>query len=298
MRLFILFVAFFIIAFTSISAQKDTSLEQNFIYEIETKDGNKVIGEVTDMNDETITIDVKSMGLVNINKSEIIAFKKRDLLLELDEDGIAIDYHNSTYNVISPTAYTLKKGQAYYQNIYLFFNSVTFGLSDRFQLTGGLEVSSILFAQEFPLIYIAPKYNIPIERNKVNLSIGASIITIPYTDQFSIVGLTNTFLTVGPRNNNITIGTGLGFSLDDGFSGEVIPLFLSGMTRVARKISLISDNSLFLIDGDIEGILSAGLRYHFNDYGSSFNFALYRPTADIGIIALPFASVTIAFGKK
>ena len=73
------------------------------------------------------------------------------------------------------------------------------------------------------------------------------------------------------------------------------------MQRISRKVSFISENWVFIEDdfGNTSGVISAGLRFHFDDNGGAFNVILFRPLIDdgVGIIAIPTASATITLGK-
>ncbi len=294
--LFSLFLCF--LSFV-ISAQV-IGLQKNKIYEIQTKDGNTLIGLITQMQDNEITIDVNSLGEIKLLRSAIASFEEQKNDVELDKNGNIFDDHNSTYNIFAPTAHNLKKGQMYYKNSYLFFNSFSYGITDNFQVSAGFEIFSLLIPDTgtLPLMNVTTKFSIPTKNEKLKFGAGVSFFGIP-NETSTIVGLTNVNATYGDRNNNFTVGTGLGFTFEGESSSEVFPLFIGGMKRLSQKISLTTDNIVFFVDGETLGLLSLGLRYHFKDNGSAFNFALYRPTDfEIGIIALPFVSVTIAIGKK
>lgn len=222
---------------------------------------------------------------------------------EVEEVGIAIDSTigadilNSTRYFVSPSGYGLKKGQKYYENIWIFWNSVTFGISDNFSITAGTELISVLFSENFPLIYANGKFSIPFKNNKGAFGINATYLTIP-SDNFNSFAFLTGSLTLGDRNNNFTLGAGAGFDVGDGINDEVVPFTLSYMGRLSKKFSIVTENWLIVENDfdDVESIVSAGFRYHFNERGSALNVALVRPlNAGFDFIAIPFVSASVGF---
>ena len=119
-------------------------------------------------------------------------------------------------------------------------------------------------------------------------------------DDFNGFGVLQGAVTFGDRNNNLTLGTGIGFSFDGGFEESVLPFYFSFMTRVGPKLSLVSDNFVITYDNfdDALGVLSLSLRLHLKTPGSALNLGLWRPTEDTdNLLAFPFVSATIPLGK-
>jgi len=128
---------------------------------------------------------------------------------------IPLDYYNSTHLFLAPTGFGLKKGQSYYQNILLFGNSYSHGISDVFSITVGGEIASLLFSSRIPILYIAPKFSFEVS-NSVSTSVGAIFFTSPQED-FTGVGLAYGALSFGYRNNNLSLGAAFVFSSGNGF---------------------------------------------------------------------------------
>lgn len=261
--------------------------------EILTKDGNRFVGTVTGYTPETISIESSSLGEIVLQRSDVSEVTSVDGAIKTGDGLIKPDIYNSTSYLLSPSGYTLKKGQSYYQNVYLFFNSYTHGFSDNFSLSGGLELLTPLFNEDLPGIFISPKYSIPFKNEKGAFSVGATSLFV-FIDDPLAVGVVQGAVTFGGRNDNFTIGTGFGFTSENGFSdlGGTIPINFSGMKRIGKSLSLVTDNFLFLFDGGSFGVLSASLRVHLGS--AAANFGLYRTTEDQGgVFAIPFVSVTI-----
>ncbi len=287
------FTVFVLFIIGSYSIQAQDILKEGEEIELITKDGNRFIGTVTAFTDEIISIESSSIGNITLQRSDVEKVSLVDSDFNVGEGNIAPDIYNSTTYLVSPSGYTLKKGQSFYQNIYLFFNSYTYGFSDNFSLSGGLELLTPLVGEGFPGFFISPKYSIPFKNGKGAFSVGATSLFI-FVDDPTVVGVAQGAVTFGGRNDNFTIGTGLGFTSEDGFSdfGGTIPINLSGMTRIGKSLSFVSDNFLFLFDGGSFGVLSAALRVHLGS--AAANFGIFRSTEDQGgIFGIPFVSVTI-----
>jgi len=264
-------------------------------------DGSVVYGFLSARTDDQVSVSSVSLGELIIPISEIQAISYVDVKnIQTDKNGFLIDYHNSTHNLFFPTGYNLRKGQSYYENVYVFLNSFSYGVTDNLTLTASFEIASILFAQDVPLMFVSAKFGLPFAKEKAAFGISASYVFIPNNDGDNFAFLTGSF-TGGTRNNNVTLGLGIGFNVRNGINDEVIPLSLSTMQRFSKKISFVSENWLFVEDdfGNTSGIISAGLRFHFKDNRGAFNAALYRPLQDdpIEFLAIPFVSATIAIGR-
>jgi hypothetical protein len=285
--------------FTSLALiAQDYNFQREDIVKLALKDGSIIIGNYKMASDSSIIVHSTLLGQLIIPKHSI---SHTTLLhpfeLEIDSLGYPIDFHNSTHYIVSPTAYGLKKGQSYYENIAIFWNSYAVGLTENFSIAIGGEIISVLFTQNFPIVFFSPKLSFPFKNNKGAFALTATIFTTPESD-FKTFAFVSADLTLGSRNNNFTLGGGIGWNTEGGFKDEVVPLTLSGMKRISQKISLISEN-WFIVENDfddITSIVSAGLRIHFNKPGSAFNVGLWRllGTDLADVIAFPYVSAVIA----
>ena len=264
---------------------------------VETKDGSTIYGFFVESNASFIVVRSTSLDIVTIPIGQIRRIKYVNVMSEADSNGFAIDYHNSTRYLLSPSGYSLKKGQAYYENVWIFWNSFAYGVSDNVTLSASTELVSILFGKQFPLIFLNAKYSIPFINDTGAFGINLSYLTLPQDDFSSYTFLTGS-LTLGSRNRNLTVGIGGGFRIENGFRDEVIPLTVSYMGRMSRKLSFITENWFILQDdlSNFSGAISAGVRIHFKNPGSALNITLARPLDDsFDFIAFPFVSATVGF---
>ena len=92
----------------------------------------------------------------------------------------------------------------------------------------------------------------------------------------------------------MSIGAGFGFTTES-FNEEVIPITISGVKRLSKKVALVTDNFIIINNSTEEfSVLSAGVRLYITDKGAAVNLALWRPLEDIGdLVAFPFASFSL-----
>ena len=289
---------------TSVTAQfeiptGETQESQAVIVKL--NDGSVVYGYVAARTDDQVTITSVSLGEITVPITEISSIDYVDVKnLITDINGRFIDFHNSTHHFFFPSGYSLRKGQSYYENVFIFYNSYTYGVTDNFSITAGAEVASVLFSSSVPLIFVSAKFSVPFKNDKAAFALNGTYIRIPFGTDEGFAILTGS-LTLGSRNNNFTLGVGLGFNTETGINDEVIPVSFSTLQRISDKLSFVSENYIFIEDdfGNTSGLLSAGLRIHFKDNGGAFNVGLVRPLIDgsFGFIAAPFVSATISIGK-
>jgi len=277
-----------LIGMFSSSLQAQDGIKAGDKLEVITNDGNRLAGTVTEFTNSTITLDTSTLGEITIQRSEVSKVSLLDSAFGYESEEANI--YNSTLYFVNPSGYTLKRGQSFYQNVGFFFNSYTYGFTDNFSLTGGVELISPLFIQNFPGVFISPRYSIPFADGNGAFSIGGTSLIYLSEGPF-VVGVVQGSVTLGSRSDNFTFGTGIGFATDGGFS-STIPLNFSGMTRISKSLSLVTDNFLLFIGGDAFGLLSGGLRIHLGK--AALNLGLWRSTEDQGVsLAFPFVSATV-----
>lgn len=290
----------FLIVATSLQAQEQ---KKNLIdiVEILTKDGNTIIGKIIQADQEKVVLETETLGTITLQKSNIesIASKGAGTSVSKEvEQSINDHTQDATRYYVNSSGFTLKEGEKHYENIGVFFSSFAFGLTDEVTLTVGGEIASLLFGQEFPILYIAPKVGI-VQSEKLNISLAATYFDSP-GNYFDGVLAVQTAFTVGSRRDNITIGPGVGLSLRNfDFDRDiVVPVSLAFTKSISKSVSLVSDNTFLVYESDSFGVFSMGVRIHFKN-GGALNASLWRTSEDWDeIIALPFISAIIPFGSS
>ncbi len=217
---------------------------------------------------------------------------------------------NPTRYFVSPSAFNLKKGQGYYQNVYVDLSFVNYGVTNWLSLGGGVELIGSLISTvhgEFPPLYVfTPKIGIEVGKN---WHIGAGFMGGIYGGGYigsdgrgsatRVIGLAFGNATYGSPDYNITFGAGFPISTE---TGEFISpvLMLSGTYRISRKISLISENLIMSsdqIDLDVGSIFGYGIRVNAEAMSIDIGFYNNRLIAQTLIIGVPYIDFTIRFGK-
>ncbi len=187
----------------------------------------------------------------------------------------------------------LKKGEGYYQNIWVLFNQVSYGVTNYFSIGAGI-VPVFLFGGGATPVWITPKFSIPVVKDKFNVGVGALVGTVIGEAETGF-GLLYGLTTAGSRDMNITLGAGYGVSGSGWAKSPVISL--SALARTGAKGYLMTENYYFNIDGEALVLLSAGFRYVIKKAG--IDFGLVMPVQeDLTFFAIPWLGVTIPFGNK
>lgn len=267
------------------------------LWHLSTKDGNDYIGNILSQNAEKVVIRSTTLGEVSIPKSQI---KSMDPVKK--EQMVEGDYwyespHNTRY-FWAPNGYGIRKGEGYYQNTWILLNQAAYGISDNFSVGVGIIPTFLFGVSGFPF-WITPKVSIPIKKDQLNLGAGLLYINTVGLDADGGggAGLAYGVFTAGPRDRNVTLGLGYGFS--GGEWADYPTVTLSGLYRVSKKFSLLTENYLIpLGEGERFGIISAGGRY--GGKSIALDFGLFRPLLEDlgdGFWALPWLGINVPFGK-
>ena len=282
--LFILWqLPFFIMAQSQTDSTSLTRVEMN--------DGNEFIGHIVSQDTTTLILKTDKLGQLTFNKRDIVKItpinpgniKKGEYWFENPQ---------STRYLWSPDGYGLKKGEGYYQNIWVLFNQVSYGVTNYFSIGAGILPVFLFGGGETP-VWITPKFSIPVVKDKFNVGAGALVGTVLGASGTGF-GLLYGLTTAGSRDMNISLGVGYGVS---GSGWAKSPLIsLSALARTGARGYLITENYYINMDGETLVLLSAGFRWVIKKAG--LDFGLVMPvTADLNFFALPWLGLTIPFGN-
>lgn len=236
---------------TILKGQADTTK----FYRVKLKDGLSFFGKILQEDSINLVMKTASTSKLEIPVSKI---KRID---EIDESNFKNGIYwfpnpNPTRYFFGASAFNLKKGEGYYQNIFFFFNSFDVGITNNISMGGGFELLTPLFFSEgnsfSPIFFITPKVGFKVA-DKIHAAGGAIYANTLGFDPENIGGLGIAYgiVTYGTTEHQLTAGGG--WTLDEGkFSKR--PLFtISGMTRIARKVALVTESWIFPIkfDSDI-----------------------------------------------
>ena len=181
----------------------------------------------------------------------------------------------------------LQRGEGYVADHFLFFPSVTVGVSDRVTLGGGISIFPSIGLQN-QLMYFTPKVGV-IRGESLSVAAGAFLVRHPTDESHrnQLAAIYYGVATVGTADRHLT--TGLGFGTADG-SGQAI-LMMGGEARVSKRIVLITENWFF---GE-HPLISYGFR--LLGERMTVDFALLNTIGDGAVVpGFPYIDFVFAFG--
>lgn len=255
-------------------------------YTLTTIDKTELNGYVKQIWKDSIAFETEYFGLTIIKAQNIREVSSNNFVISSKGD-VWFPNPNATRYYFGPSAYNLEKGEGYYQNVYVFLNMFNYGLTDHISIGAGFEFLSTFTGN--PTLFITPKVGIPIgEKFGVGGGVLAGIVGGEFT-----AGILYGVSTFGSKEHNVTGGLGWGF-VDSEMTQAPIITF-SAMTRVGRKISLVTENWFAPTNPGYYGIISYGIRL----FGPkmSFDIALIN-NGDIASeipVGIPYIDYVIKF---
>lgn len=291
-----LFIALSGILFTvntqNVQAQiniNEISIDSTVTYKITLLKGDEFIGKIISKSSSNIIIRTSSIPRIEIpvvNIKSIEPVEKNSMR----NGSYWFPNPNATRYLISPTATNLKKGEGYYQNLYLFFNSVNYGVTDYFSIGGGFELISTFSADVSPIFMLTPKFGFELNEKS---HAGAGLLFMGAAGEGSL-GIAYGLYTYGDSNTNFTGGLGFGF-VDKEFSSRPV-ITISGMHRVKRRLSLVSENWIIPdLDDSYYTLISYGLRFFGEKLSTDLGFINNADIADFLIIGIPYVDFVVKF---
>lgn len=266
----------------------DFEFEENANYKIVLIDGSEFVGKFVEKDATTLTISTSSLPKVEIPFSQIKSISKVEDS-EFRNGTYWFPNPNATRYFFSPSSFNLKAGEGYYQNSYLVFNSINYGITDFFSIGGGFELISTFSAGE-PIYYFTPKVGFELTEN---FNVGGGLLFLGAAGETNF-GITYGTATYGNRNDNATLGLGWGF-FDGEFSSRP-NITVSGMKRVKKRLSLVTENWFVPIEEDSHyGIFSYGLRFFSERIAVDLGFINNKDIAEGIGIGIPYVDFVITF---
>jgi hypothetical protein len=203
--------------------------------------------------------------------------------------------------LFAPSGFNLKKGEGYYQNSYLVLNSVNYGITNNISIGGSIELLSTLSTLAEgsfrPVVLITPKVGFPVAKD-LNMGAGLLFVSIPEIDNNPLTGagIAYGIATYGNIEHNATLGLGWGFV--DGYWAKRPLINISGMTRIRRNMSLVTENWIIPIDNDFDQgryyeVVSYGVRFIGKTISVDLAFINNRDIADVLLIGMPYVDFVI-----
>lgn len=284
----VLLIVFFI-AFSHLS--KSQTATDTSIIRIETLDGNEFLGEIVSQDSLSIKLKTQTLGEITISKRDI-KFREEIDVQQIKSGKYWFGNPQSTRYFWSPNGYGLKKGEGYYQNIWVLWNQFAYGVTDNFSIGGGI-IPIFLFGGGPTPVFLTPKISIPVKKDKINLAVGGLFGTV-LGESESGFGILYGLSTFGTPDNNVTVGLGYGYAAGEWASSPLINI--NGMFRITSRGYFITENYYINIGDEGFVLFMLGGRWIIKD--AALDYGLVIPAGDIGaFVAIPWIGFTIPFGN-
>lgn len=272
-------------------AYSQTNMDSTLV-KIETKDGNEYIGHVMSEDAAHLILRTNELGEMDIPLGFI---KSRTVInpARIIEGSLWFDNPQSSRYFWSPNGYGLKKGEGYYQNIWVLYNQASVGVTDNFSIGGGM-IPLFLFGAGVTPIWVIPKFSFPIVKDKFNLGIGV-IAGVIAGEPNSSFGIAYGVATYGNRDHNLNFGLGWGYAGDSWAQRPLISV--SGMTRLSSRSYLISENYYINLGEESLVLLSLGGRSFIKRVGIDYFLVAPLSNSMDGFFAIPVLGLTLPFGN-
>ncbi len=272
---------------------KAQAIQDTAIVQIETNDGNEFMGEIVSEDALKIVLKTEKLGEITISKNDIKSQIKVNAQ-QIKGGKFWFDNPQATRYFWASNAYGLKKGEGYYQNIYVLWNQFAYGITDNFSI-GGAVVPLFLFGGGPTPVFITPKFSIPIQKEKFNIGGGAIIGTVLGESESSF-GIVYGLTTFGTRDNNVSLSLGYGFAGEEWVQSPLINV--SGLFRLSSRFYFLTENYFINAGGEGVGEIGLGGRWIIKKAALDFIFAI-PIIPDMGtFLVLPAIGFTIPFGNN
>jgi hypothetical protein len=281
-------------AFSSFSQSSVKAVPQDSltVFEIETIDGNVYIGTIIKQDNKLITFKANNLGTILLIKQDIVSME----IVEPEQlvDGQFWAHHmQSTRYFWQPNGYGLKKGEAYYQNVWILFNQFSVGVTDNFLIGGGI-MPLFLFGGAPTPVWLTPKFSIPIIKDKLNLGVGALFAYI-LGGEIGL-GMPYATATVGPRDKNFSVGMGYGRANGEWASRPTFSF--SALIRTGKKGYFLTENYYIGNESGSAIILMIGGRRIIGQK-AGLDFGLVMPIISEAdkFVGVPWLGLTVPLGR-
>jgi len=265
------------------------------LYRIDLRDGTRLTGKILLENDSILVLEMSNLGVLSIRKDKI------DKMIPMDasktmKKSLWFKNPNPTRLFLSPTAIPLKKGEGYYQNIYIVANMFNYGVLDNLSIGAGFDFITMFGTINDgwnPVLNFNAKLGFKVHDY---VHVGAGGLYITQINEFS-AGITYGLGTFGTYNNNFT--TGLGWGFVDGTFEEKPFIMLGGMVRCSEKIWFVSENWIAPLDQDEKYYvaISYGLRFSGKKISVDLGFINSKDIIEVLVIGIPYVDFVVKFGK-
>lgn len=298
---------FVLLAASFLTQAQDSTATKTKTATVFLKDGTQLRGSLISESADLIRIRTDNLGELSISLDKIEKIERYTAGYYKNGHFWPENPHSTRY-FWAPSALPLRKGEAYYQNAYIFVNSVSVGVTDQFTMGGGFVLNPTF--RDWQVLFITPKISFP---SQGNVTFGAGVIAVgvfnrqytydyqnPYSSRSSriktnLAGIAYGNVTFGDVERNTSLGLGWAFANDE-FSARPV-LNVSHMKRIGKKTGFVTENWIIVPGGGDSALalLSGGVRI-FGER-TSVDLALWVPAGVGSFVVIPYVDFVLKFGK-
>jgi len=269
---------------------KNLKIDSLNIVNVTLKDGSKIKGYLILTNKTEIKVYNEIIGIITIPFTNIINIKKSNNNTEPEKFNSQVNPKNPNnteivrfegnkdnsvyrFNDYEPQIYThkyymgnnyfgLKKKEFVYQNLWVLYNGIDYGLTDNFSIGGGC---LMMFVVGFVNFHLRGQFELN-EYIKLGCAYNLFYVTGERSSSFSkTFGLFTGGVTIGNKFSNISLSMGKGDFKNNNPNSPSNPdlnnygYVISGMLKINKTTYVITDN--FFINKYDEKYYSLGFRF-------------------------------------
>jgi hypothetical protein len=264
-------------------------------YEIILTDGSAFTGTILSRDSATVVFQTNSIARMDIPVRQMKSLKEIQPPIPGKRTFKLANPFPTKY-FFTQSAINLQKGEGYYQNTYVFLNSVSYGFTDYFSIGAGVEIlstigsiSSNVFS---PTWYIAPKVGFKVS-DQLYLGGGVTFANIGGFFDNAKIGIGYGLATFGSTEHNLSIGLTNVFSIDD--QGNNTLITLAGMTRISERLALVTENYISASNDVGSSIFSYGLRFIASKTSVDLGFINNKDIIKSFFLGVPYVDFNIKF---
>ena len=279
-----------------------TKGDTSVIYTINLDEGSVVTGKIISYNHQKIELKSETLGEININTKNILQINK----VESNEYKTALLSRNPHYSryFYAPSAIPLDKGEGYFQDIYLIFLSGNYAVSKYSTIGAGFSIMPGVAITD-QIFFVNTKVAYPVSDK---FYLGAGGLYFRAGDIGGSIGIAYGVGTYGGYDHNLTLGVGYGYT--DNKLMETPVFTLCGMTRISKRISLITENWFLTVSYQEEippnyidtrtvhefvCLISYGLRFFGDKLSADLAFMNIPTTGEFFFPGIPYVDFVVRF---
>jgi hypothetical protein len=210
-------------------------------------DGTTVRGELVSQDSAQVVIRTSSGAEIKIPRTAIVWLKQEgDFNTDSRFDAFDPNYSRLT---IMPTARPLRRGAGFASDTWLFFPSISYGITNNVSMMAGMSIFPFVDMSD-QVIFLSPKVGAEVT-DKLAFSVGTIYIRVPEDIDRLTVGVAYVVGTYGGTDANLTLGLGWGYfkEKDEDFQfGKTPATLIGGYLRTSEVSALILETWYFPSD--------------------------------------------------